>query len=152
MNFKNPLLAVTDLAASIDFYKRVLGLRVIMDFGANVTLTGGVCLQTMDTWREFLEGKRVFPAGNAGELYFEEGDFDAFVEKLEGLEIEYIHPVKEHRWGQRVVRFYDLDRHIIEVGEPMEAVMHRFLRGGMTPEQVAARMDVPLELVKSCIN
>lgn len=40
MKFKNPLLAVKDMPASIDFYKRVLGLCVIMDFGANVTLTG----------------------------------------------------------------------------------------------------------------
>lgn len=50
MKFKNPLLAVKDMPASIDFYKRVLGLCVIMDFGANVTLTGGVCLQTLDSW------------------------------------------------------------------------------------------------------
>lgn len=150
MKFKNPLLAVTDMAASIDFYKRVLGLHVIMDFGANVTLTGGVCLQTLDTWREFLDGKRVSLAGNAGELYFEEHDFDAFAEKLEKLEIEYVHPVKEHRWGQRVVRFYDPDHHIIEVGEKMDTVVRRFLDSGMTEEQVARRMDVPLKFVKSC--
>ena len=54
MKFKNPLLAVKDMPASIDFYKRVLGLCIIMDFGANVTLTGGVCLQTLDSWQEFL--------------------------------------------------------------------------------------------------
>ena len=74
MKFKNPLLAVKDMPASIDFYKRVLGLCVIMDFGANVTLTGGVCLQTLDSWQEFLEGKPVLSGGNAGELYFEESD------------------------------------------------------------------------------
>lgn len=31
MKFKNPLLAVSDMAASIGFYKRVLGLRIVMD-------------------------------------------------------------------------------------------------------------------------
>ncbi len=149
MKFKNPLLAVTDMAASIDFYKRVLGLRVVMDFGANVTLTGGVCLQTLETWRDFIGGRSVLLDGNAGELYFEEEDFDAFAKRLEGLDIQYVHPVKEHRWGQRVVRFYDPDRHIIEVGERMEAVVRRFLDGGMTQEQVAQRMDIPLRLVKS---
>ena len=66
MKFKNPLLAVTDMAASIDFYKRVLGLRVVMDFGANVTLTGGVCLQTLETWRDFIGGRSVLLDGNAG--------------------------------------------------------------------------------------
>ena len=39
------------------FYREVLGLHVVMDFGANVTLTGGLCLQTLDTWTDFL-GKR----------------------------------------------------------------------------------------------
>lgn len=50
MNFKNPLLAVTDMEKSVAFYKEVLGLRKIMDFGANVTLTGSVCLQTCEIW------------------------------------------------------------------------------------------------------
>lgn len=152
MKFKNPLLAVTDMAASIRFYRQVLGLRMVMDFGANVTLTGGVCLQTLDTWREFLEGRPVSLAGNAGELYFEESDFDSFAEKLRGLGVEYVHPVKEHRWGQRVVRFYDPDRHIIEVGERMDAVVRRFLDSGMTEEQVAQRMDVPLKYVRDCVK
>ena len=117
-----------------------------------MTLTGGVCLQTLDSWQEFLEGKPVLSGGNAGELYFEESDFEAFSEKLKKLEIEYVHAVKEHRWGQRVVRFYDPDHHIIEVGEQMEAVVRRFLDGGMTEEQVAKRMDVPLKFVESCMR
>ncbi len=152
MHFESPLLAVRDLAASIDFYKRVLGLDVVVDFGANVTLTGGVCLQTLETWREFIEGRPVSIGGNAGELYFEEENFDAFANTLAGLELEYVHPVKEHRWGQRVVRFYDPDHHIIEVGEAMEAVVRRFLDGGMTREQVAKRMDVSLDWVKNCVG
>lgn len=152
MEFKNPLLAVADMAASIDFYKRTLGLCVIMDFGANVTLTGGVCLQTLDTWREFLDGKPVVLAGNAGELYFEEDDFDTFAEKLTGLELEYVHPVKEHRWGQRVVRLYDPDRHIVEVGEAMAVVARRFQDSGLDEAGVARRMDVPLETVRAWLR
>ena len=35
------MLVVTDIDKSVEFYKKVLGLRVIMDFGANKTLTGG---------------------------------------------------------------------------------------------------------------
>ena len=45
------------------------------------------------------------------------------------------------------VRFYDPDKHIIEVGENMQAVTRRFLANGMTPEQVAQRMDVPLSYI-----
>ena len=47
------------------------------------------------------------------------------------------------------MRFYDPDRHIIEVGENMKTVCRRFLNSGMTPEETAVRMDVPLKAVKA---
>lgn len=152
MKFENPLLAVSDMARSVAFYHTVLGLDKILDFGANVTLTGGVCLQTQDSWAQFIGAcpDELLWRGMVSELYFEEDDFDAFAEKLSRLDIHYVHPVKEHRWGQRVVRFFDPDGHIIEVGENMKAVCRRFFDSGMTPEQVAARMDVPVAYVKDC--
>ena len=154
MKFKNPLLAVTDMEKAVAFYKEVLGLHKIMDFGANVTLTGGVCLQTRETWAEFigLPPDKLGWCGKVSELYFEEDDFDSFLERLTSLDLHYVHPVKEHAWGQRVVRFYDPDCHIIEVGENMAAVCRRFLDSGMTAEQAAARMDVPVEYVKGCLK
>ena len=148
MELKNPLLAVADMERSLAFYETVLDLRVVLDFGANKTLTGGLCLQTLDTWRSFLGTDQVAFGGNDAEIYFEEARFDAFAERLSTLPIQYVHPVKEHRWGQRVVRFYDPDRHIIEVGENLAAVCRRFLDSGLTPEQTAERMDVSLEYVR----
>ena len=85
-------------------------------------------------------------------VYFEEDDFDAFAEKLKKFDMEYVHPVKEHSWGQRAVRFYDPDKHIVEVGENMKIVCKRFLDSGMTPEQVAERMDVPMTFVNACMR
>ncbi len=152
MKFKNPLLVVTDMDKSVEFYKKVLGLHVIMDFGANKTLTGGLCLQTLETWRELTGAGEITFGGRDTELYFEEDDFDKFSEKLEKFDLGYVHPIKEHAWGQRVVRFYDPDRHIIEVGENMKAVCKRFLDSGMTPEQVAARMNVPMKFVSACMR
>ena len=58
--------------------------------------------------------------------------------------------VIEHSWGQRVIRFYDLDGHIIEVGEDMKMVIKRFLDSGMTMEEVSVKMDASIEdLTKS---
>lgn len=154
MKLKNPMLAVTDIGRAAAFYKKVLGLRVIMDFGANVTLTGGLSLQTGESWAEFLgiSPDELGWGSKVSEIYFEEDDFDAFADKLRTLDIHYVHPVKEHGWGQRVVRFYDPDGHIIEVGESMRTVVHRFLNSGMTPEQVAERMDVPVKFVRACMR
>ena len=144
------MLVVTDIDRSVEFYNKVLGLRVIADFGANKTLTGGLSLQTAETYREFIETDNITFGGNSFEIYFEEDDFDRFLERLENCDIEYVHLVKEHSWGQRAVRFYDPDRHIIEVGENLKSVCRRFLDSGMTPEQVAERMDVPLKFVNIC--
>ena len=82
MKFNNPMLVVTDLERSVAFYRKVMGLRVTMDFGANKTLTGGLSLQTVDTYREFIGTDAISFGGNCFELYFEEDDVDAFTEKL----------------------------------------------------------------------
>ena len=152
MKLNSPMLVVRDIEKSVAFYKQVLGLDVILDFGANKTLTGGLALQTLETYQEFIGTYDISFGGNSFEIYFEEDDFDSFAKKLNECSVEYVHPVKEHSWGQRVVRFYDPDKHIIEVGENMEMVCRRFLSAGMTPEQVARRMDVPVEFVNDCIR
>ena len=86
---------------------------------------------------------------NNAELYFEEKDFDKFLEYLKEFpEIKYVHPVEEAPWGQRIVRFYDPDFHIIEVGEPMDAVIKRLFESGMTVEQVSEKSQYPIEYVK----
>lgn len=151
MKVGGPLFAVRDMKKSLEFYRGVLGLEVVNDFGANVELTGGLSLQTLDTWASFL-GKP--PAdirfgGDDVELYIEAEDFDAFLKTLQDFpEAELVHPPLEHRWGQRVVRLYDPDRHIIEVGESMAKVCRRFLDGGLSEEGVARRMDVSVEYVR----
>ena len=148
----NTMLVVTDMDKTVEFYKSVLGLEVVMDFGANKTLTGGLALQTLETYKEFI-GTSDFSFGGINfELYFEEDNFDKFTNNLRKCDVQYIHPVKEHSWGQRVVRFYDPDRHIIEVGENMKVVCKRFIDSGMTPEQTAERMDVPVEYVNECMQ
>ena len=145
MKLKNPLLVVKDIDKSVEFYKKVLGLHVIADFGANKTLTGGLALQTIDTWQDFIDKKDIAFGGC-------EDDFDEFTEKLKSMDVEYVHHVMEHRWGQRVVRFFDPDRHIIEVGENIKTVCKRFLDSGMSVEQVARNMDVPVKFVERCIK
>ena len=72
MKYVSTLIAVTDMEMSQKFYHDVLGLKVISDLGANVTLTGGFALQRMDTWRYFIANKDVSLHNNAVELVFEE--------------------------------------------------------------------------------
>ncbi len=152
MKLKNPVLVVTDIDKTVEFYRKVLGLHVITDFGANKTLTGGLALQTLETYKDFIGESEISFGSKNFEIYFEEDDFDTFAGKLKEYDIVYVHPIKEHSWGQRVVRFYDPDKHIIEVGENMKVVCRRFFDSKMTLEQVAERMDVPVKFVKMCIS
>lgn len=152
MKLKNPLLVVTDMDRSVQFYQDVLGLRIVLDFGANKTLTGGLCLQTEETYKAFIDADDIRFGGNDFEVYFEEDAFDTFINRLQTCHVQLVHPVKEHAWGQRVVRFYDPDKHIIEVGENLKAVCKRFFEQGMTAEQIAGRMDVPVSFVNRCLK
>ena len=149
LKFKCPLLVVTDMKKAIAFYEEVIGDRVAFNFGANVQFEGGFALQEMKKWNEMIHTDKVRRKANDAELYFEEKDFDEFLQYLKEFpEIQYVHPVEEAPWGQRIVRFYDPDFHIIEVGEPMDAVIKRLFESGMTVEQVSEKSQYPVEYVK----
>ncbi len=45
-----------------------------MDFGANKTLTGGLALQTVETYKNFIGTNDISFGGNNFEIYFEEDD------------------------------------------------------------------------------
>lgn len=154
MRYVCTLIVVKNIEQSKKFYHDLLEQEVIEDLGANVTLTGGFALQTVDSWQGFIHKKEseITYGNNDAELYFEENDIDSFITKLNKFEVEYVHPLKEHSWGQRVVRFYDLDKHIIEVGENMAAVVKRFIDNGLTVEETAIRMKVSIDYVKSLLT
>lgn len=155
MKFQCPMLVVSDLERSKRFYMDVLKARVIRDFGANVTFSGPFALQTQETWRGFtgMDSAALRYGGNDAELYFEEDDFDGFVRHLQSFpEVECVHGAVEHDWGQRAIRFYDPDRHIIEVGEDMKVVIRRLLGQGLSVEEVSGRTMYPVRFVEKCLD
>ena len=120
MRLRNVLIVVNDMQKSIAFYKEIFGLEVISDNNGNVILTEGLVLQDARIWKRFL-GKDIVPRNNCSELYFEEADIESFADRLEqyGEAIEYVNKLMTHSWGQQVIRFYDPDGNLIEVGTPM---------------------------------
>ena len=120
MRLKKVLIVVKDIEKSRKFYHDLFGIDLVLDNDGNMILTEGLVLQDEKIWKSFL-GRDILPQNNACELYFEEQDIEVFVEKLERLypSIEYVNRLMTHSWGQRVIRFYDLDGNLIEVGTPM---------------------------------
>ena len=121
MRLKNILIVTKDIEKSRMFYHDLFGLEMVLDNEGNMILTEGLVLQDEKIWRDFL-GRDIVPENNSSELYFEEADIETFVEKLEKLypDIKYVNKLMTHSWGQKVIRFYDLDGNLIEVGTPMK--------------------------------
>ena len=120
MKLKNILIVVKDIEKSRQFYHNLFGIDLVLDNDGNMILTEGLLLQDEKIWKSFLD-RDIVPKSNSCELYFEEQDIESFVEKLERLypTIEYVNHLMTHSWGQRVIRFYDLDGNLIEVGTPI---------------------------------
>ena len=149
------LLVVDDIQKSRIFYETVLSQEVLLDFGANITLSGGFALQAKDVWCEFISVSQdeILKNTKNMEVYFEEYDFDAFITQLQTRDnIIYVHEIREYPWGQRVVRFYDPDHHIIEVGESMESVARKLFNQGLSLEEVAERTQHPIEFVRASVG
>ena len=120
MTLKSFLLVVKDIGKSRRYYENLFGLKMLRDNDGNMIFENGLVLQEEKYWKSFL-GKDIVYRNHSCELYFEEEDVDAFYEKLKTLypETEFVNLPMTHSWGQRVVRFYDPDGNLIEVGTPM---------------------------------
>lgn len=145
------LLAVRDVERSKEFYGTLFGQEIALDLGWNVTFSGGFAIQQNFAWLTGLPEESIVEGSHNMELYFEVQDFDAFLMLLaQHPEVELVHPPKVHEWKQRVVRLYDPDRHIIEVGESMVAIARRYLAEGHSVEETAALIHHPVKFVEHC--
>ena len=151
MRYQGTLIAVSDMAKAKRFYETVMGQKVLMDLGVHVSFERGLSLQS--NYAELVGAD--LPAKerpNNFQLYFEVEDLDHWQSKIAGTEgIEFIHTAKEYPWGQRVMRFYDFDKYIVEVAESMESVARRFLSQGLSVEETAQRTMFPVEFVQSLL-
>lgn len=120
MKFKGTLIVVKNCQKAQKFYQELFGFELLQDNDGNMILSDGLVLQEEKYWNGFI-GKDVIPQNNACELYFEEENLDAFYKKLKTLypATKFVNLPMTHSWGQRVVRFYDPNGNLIEVGTPM---------------------------------
>ena len=120
MKLKNVLIVVKNIEKARQFYHDLFGLELVLDNDGNMILTEGLVLQEEKYWTELL-GREIVPENNSSELYFEETDIEGFVKKFEDYypEVKYVNRLMTHSWGQKVIRFYDPDGNLIEVGTPV---------------------------------
>ena len=147
-----PLVVVTDIKKAKQFYTELLGQEIKFDFGENVVFKGDFAIHDEKHFKQLIESRQVVKKSNNFELYFENDNIDIIVTKLKCADVEFIHEVKTQPWQQRVVRFYDHDKHIVEIGEPMENVCIRLYANGKDVREIAELTSLPLEFVENAIN
>jgi len=157
------LLDVKDMAKSRKFYETVMDQEVAgVNGDDHVNYTSGMALQF--NYKGIVEGSSDFAATPTGakldaktksnnyQIAFEVEDIEYWQTKIKASGVEIIHDVHEYAWGQRVMRFYDPDGHIIELGEDMVLLAKKFLAQGLTEQEIAERFESPLEEIQQLLN
>jgi hypothetical protein len=145
-----PIVAVDDIALSRFFYEKQLAQTVKYDFGVNVTFEGDFSIHLRSHLRDLLGDDNLRPITrrtHEGELTFETDEIDSVQQRLESGAVEFIHPMREQPWGQRVLRVYDPDGHVIEIGEAMEMVVRRLQGQGLLLGQICEKTGMPESFV-----
>ena len=146
------VLLIADMKTSRSFYEKVLGQEVLMDHGLNVGYRSGLALLQRDYALAVIHGKKTrIKKGNDVEVYFECGKIDEAFSAVQASGAGIVHGLQEQPWGQRVFRFHDPDNFVIEIGEPMGALVRRLREGGMTPGEIAAKTTLPEPVVQELL-
>ena len=152
MKYICPLVVVADIKKSRYLYEKVLGQKVKVDMGENLLFHGDFALHQENHFRILIKNNPVIKRSHSFELYFEEDNVETLEAKLKGEGIEFLHETIEQPWRQKVVRFYDYDGNVVEIGESLEHVAYRLSLEGMTPQEISRITYLPEDVVLSSIE
>lgn len=147
MKYICPLITVSDIEKSRHFYENILGQKIKYDFGENITFQGDFAIHLKSHFKELIDNKEINQGGNNFELYFEYDDVEKLVKSLKDNNVVFVHELREQPWKQKVVRFYDPDNNIIEVGESMEYLVIRLQKEGLSREQISKLTGMSVALI-----
>ena len=161
MNLKNctPVLFVKNAQIARDFYETLLGLNVQADFGGlNIIFKEGFAL-----WQ--IANENIIPKTLGSEnitnssltsrfeLCFETEDLDNIYTTLKNNNVKFLHEINVELWGQRTIRFYDPDGHLIETGEAMHVFLRRiYEEENCNLESTSKRTFTPVELLREILK
>lgn len=152
MKYMGALLAVGDLGRSRKFYEGLLGQAVEVDFGPCVGYAGGFSIMEKSLWKEVLGIGAVAAKPNDHELYFEDEDVEGVSGRLAAAGREFLHGVREQPWRQKVLRCYDPDGHLVEIGETMPSLIGRLAAEGMDSSGIVEATGLPEAMVAGVLG
>lgn len=154
-----PVLFVKNAGISRKFYTEIIGFTVVMDNGGmNLTFKEGFAvwqIQPDNIIPKTLDIEKITNKESASrfELYFETENIDQIQASLKENNVEFLHEMNTELWGQRTIRFYDPDRHLIEVGEELSIFLKRiYEEEGRNLESTARKTFMPIDVLKSLVE
>ncbi len=151
MKYTCPLIVVENIERSRFFYEKILNQTVKTDFGENITFNGDFAIHQKKHFKTLINNYPIKNGSNNFELYFEDDDIETIVLKLKKHKVEFIHEIVQQPWKQRVIRFYDYDKNIIEVGESLEYVAYRLSLEKISTKEISKITYLPEGHVKKAI-
>ena len=152
MKFICSLIVVEDVLKSRTLYEKILNQKVTADFGENVAFEGGFAIHQKSHYKKLINEKPIQTKSNSFELYFEHDEVIDIQNILKREGFEFVHEVREQPWRQMVLRFYDYDNNIIEIGETMEHVAYRLFLENKDIEEIAKITYLDREKIVNSIN
>lgn len=152
MKYICPLITVSDITLSRYFYENILKQKVKYDFGENVTFYGDFSIHLQSHFKELIDNKEIKQGGNNFELYFEYDNVEQIVKSLKEENVSFVHEIREQPWRQKVVRFYDPDKNIIEIGESIAYLTFRLRNEGLSIEQISKTTNMSVDFVNESIE
>jgi predicted enzyme related to lactoylglutathione lyase len=152
MKYICSLITVSDIKSSRVFYENLLNQKVKFDFGENITFHGDFAIHLQSHFKGLIDNKEIISGGNNFELYFEFDNIEQVVKTLKDNNVSLVHDIREQPWRQKVVRFYDPDKNIIEIGESLEYLAFRLKNEGLSVEQISKITNMPIDFVNESIT
>lgn len=152
MKLHSIVLFVKNIEKSKEFYTKILNQSIVHDFGNNVILSGGISIWQIQQSHIISQKLETSSNSNRFELYFEAENIDEINLKLEQNSVTLLHPIHTEPWGQRTIRFFDPDSHLIEIGEPLEVFVMNMSKQGLSPEQISTQSGIPIETVNNLLS
>jgi len=150
IKFIAPVITVADMKVSRDFYENILGQTVEADYVENVSF-GGFSIHLQPHFKMLIDNKEIVTGANNYELYFEYDDMEQIYEKLKAEKVEFIHELREEPWKQWVVRFYDPDKNIIDIGESMERLVIRLYQQNNSADEIFRMTGLDKEFIEKTL-
>lgn len=152
MKLNSTVLFVSDISVSKKFYCDILKLQIEHDFGKNIIYSNGLAIWEIHPEHKISKQLNTREQTNRFELYFESENLEILVKNFDSQNVKFLHEIHEEPWGQRTIRFFDPDNHLIEIGEPLHVFVINLKNNGLSPQQISRKTGINLKTVDKILS